>query len=95
VTVTGAVAQQFSMTAAGDDSAVFEKTDLVNPIEDFPGMGDKQGTFPSQIGKNGLGEAVSRLVVEPLGGLIENPDRRIFEQCPGQNQPPCLTAGEL
>jgi len=83
------------MTTAGSDSAVFKKTDLVDPIEDFLGMADKQAAFPDQIGKNGLGEAVSRLDVQPLGGLIEYPNRRIFQQCPGQNQPPCLTAGEL
>lgn len=95
VVITLTVFKQRIVTTAGDDPAVFDQTDLVDLFEYILGMGDQQDAFFGQVGKKGLIEPVPGLRIKTFGRLIQNPDRRVLQQPPGQYQTSRFTTGKM
>ena len=92
--VDAAAPEQFRVRALlGDDPAVHDQ-DPVGPRDRREPVGDDEDRATGhQVVERGLHEALA-LGVERAGGLVEDQDRRVAEDRPGDGEPLALAAGE-
>ena len=77
------------MIRTGDQHDAIAVHDGAEPVRD-----DEARAAAHELGEACLDEALA-LGVEVAGGLVENQDRRILEQCAGDGQALALAAGEV
>jgi len=73
--------------AALDDAAGLEDDDLVDPVQAVGLVGDQQRRAPGGDVEQVGGEGAARVRVEAGGWLVEDEQRRVREQRPGQGDP--------
>ena len=74
--------------------SIVKDPDLVHVPESFVSMGDEKHAAASHEPVEGLHDCPGGGAIQPLGGLVEDQDRGVLEQCPGDGQAAGLTAGE-
>ncbi len=77
---------QLGMGADGHQLALIHHRDTVGVLYRGQAMGDHQGGAALHQARQGLLDQVLALGVEGAGGLVQQQDRRIHQQCPGNRQ---------
>src|ERR1700691_3933259 len=92
--VGGGDAEQLLVRTDGGDATIFDDGDAGGAADSRQAMGDDEdGAAGNQIGKRDLHQGLA-FRVQRGSGLIENENRRVLEQCPGNGDALTLSAGE-
>ncbi len=86
---------QLGIRAGLDDPAVVEDQDAVGVAQGGQAMGDQDDGAVGPGGIDGFLDEPFAGVVQRRGPLVEDQDRRVLEEDPGQGDPLPLTAGEV
>lgn len=82
------------MGAALDNLALIHDQDQVGFLDGCQAVSDHQGSTTLHDVVEGCLDMTLRLGIQRRGGLIEDQQRRVFEQRPGNRQTLALTAGK-
>ncbi len=91
--VAAAEREQLGVGASLDHAAAIEHQHLVHLLQAGQPVGDQQGRDPAGHRQQVGDDRIRGLRVQVLAGLVEDEQREIGEQRPGDGQAPALTAG--
>ena len=92
--ISPACGQQFLMSASFHDLGPVEDQDAVGLEDGVEAVGDGQDGFASHQLSGGVRQLGFCDRVKLGGGFIQQQDRGILEECPGQGEALCLPAGK-
>ncbi len=92
--VQAVLREQGAVRPALADPAVVHHQDLVHVLQSHQAVGDEQGGPVLHQPEQGIQHFLLRQRVEICRGLIQDEDRRLLQQSPGDRQPLAFTAAQ-